>query len=329
MPRAIEQPLLAADADVEGGSFALTLQDLFSATVTVPVRADMTVLQLKESLQEKKGESVEYLDSLLLLFKGQPLHDDATLGSSGLSSSTIVSLSQQDAAKGRAQRRERGERALAAQRAAEASAAAEQADRRRTAELRQDLDARACRCARSMVTSTLMMVGGITMQIGWWTLYSDICTDLAVGGGAAVLLGACVFDCCFRHSDLYMDDDERPLTPEERQRENARRAARGETELKRNYKKGEDRHGFHGLVFIFLPISAGLGTWACASWCPPATREFPGYESGAPSWGERWSACGLWTVLCALASALFLCVGVGIARDDNHRLALEGGQGSE
>ena len=55
--------------------------------------------------------ALDYLDAHVLLHNGEPLDDDSTVGSHGLSRETIVGISNQDVAKGRERRRERAERA--------------------------------------------------------------------------------------------------------------------------------------------------------------------------------------------------------------------------
>lgn len=66
------------------------------------------IARLEEQVREV--ESVEFLDAALLLYDGQPLDDDSTVGSHGLSRTTTVTLSNQDARKGRARREERADR---------------------------------------------------------------------------------------------------------------------------------------------------------------------------------------------------------------------------
>ena len=44
--------------------------------------------------QVREVESVEFLDAAVLLFDGQPLDDERTVGSHGLSRTTTVTLSQ-------------------------------------------------------------------------------------------------------------------------------------------------------------------------------------------------------------------------------------------
>eukprot|EP01045_Picozoa_sp_COSAG04_P015137 COSAG04_NODE_1177_length_7916_cov_13.807599_6_plen_730_part_00 len=63
--------------------------------------------------QVREVESVEFLDAAVLLFDGQPLDDERTVDSHGLSRTTTVTLSMtQDPELGRARREERVERAL-------------------------------------------------------------------------------------------------------------------------------------------------------------------------------------------------------------------------
>ena len=52
-----------------------------------------------------------HLDAFVLLHNGDPMDDDSTVSSHGLSRETIVGISNQDVAKGRERRRERAERA--------------------------------------------------------------------------------------------------------------------------------------------------------------------------------------------------------------------------
>ena len=141
----MEESLLGAAAPPPGGMelaetgpFTLTLKDIFTNTHTVRVSRETKVFEVKELLRAAKNEAVEYVDAMALLYDGQPLDDDSTVGSHGLTRTTIVTLSMtQDPELGRAMRRERGERALAAAEAerarAEEEAAAEVAERARAA----------------------------------------------------------------------------------------------------------------------------------------------------------------------------------------------------
>ena len=89
------------------------------------------MFEVKELLRAAKSESIDYVDGLVLLYSGQPLGDETTVGSHMLSRETTVMMSNQDVAKGRAARMERGERALQESLAAEAAenaAVAEGAD---------------------------------------------------------------------------------------------------------------------------------------------------------------------------------------------------------
>ena len=107
MPRS-EQPELVA----HGEPFPLTLQDMFTRRFVVEVTPRTRVFEVKELVRLQKAEPVESVDTMLLLFDTQPLDDDTTVGSHGLSAETTVTLSNQNPAKGREQRRLRGERAL-------------------------------------------------------------------------------------------------------------------------------------------------------------------------------------------------------------------------
>ena len=69
-------------------------------------RASWSQLQPMTSVR-----ALDYLDAHVLLHNGEPLDDDSTVGSHGLSRETIVGISNQDVAKGRERRRERAERA--------------------------------------------------------------------------------------------------------------------------------------------------------------------------------------------------------------------------
>ena len=95
-----------------GEPFPLTLQDMFTRRFVVEVTPRTRVFEVKELVRLQKAEPVESVDTMLLLFDTQPLDDDTTVGSHGLSAETTVTLSNQNPAKGREQRRLRGERAL-------------------------------------------------------------------------------------------------------------------------------------------------------------------------------------------------------------------------
>eukprot|EP01045_Picozoa_sp_COSAG04_P024342 COSAG04_NODE_3024_length_3267_cov_2.198548_4_plen_450_part_00 len=71
-----------------------------------------------------RRSSIDYLDALVLLYNGEALDDDGTVGSHGLSRETVVGLSMQDPAKGRQRRRERLREARAAERKAKLKKAA-------------------------------------------------------------------------------------------------------------------------------------------------------------------------------------------------------------
>ena len=144
MPRAMEQSLLGGAAmrsagqsrpvspqrvnNIEAmmdGRFVLSLHTLFGDIVNVQASADTKVYMVKEDVRKQKGEPIEFVDGLRLLYKKQPLEDERTLGSYDISDGEVVMMSQQDPAKGRAERQARGERALlAAQRLAAEEAAA-------------------------------------------------------------------------------------------------------------------------------------------------------------------------------------------------------------
>ena len=115
----------------ETGPFILRLRDMFGNDSTVQVCPDTTIIELKEQLRVEKGEPVEFIDSLRLLYSGQPLEDDATVGSYALSRKTTVSLSNQNPETGRRQRieRERVERERVEQELQAAQAAAEERKR--------------------------------------------------------------------------------------------------------------------------------------------------------------------------------------------------------
>ena len=99
-----------------GPPFTLTLKDMFGKMHTVQVSAGTKVFEVKERLRAAKGESVEYVDAMALLYNQGTLEDDSTVGSHGLTESTTVTLSMsQDPERGRAMRRERGEREASAE----------------------------------------------------------------------------------------------------------------------------------------------------------------------------------------------------------------------
>ena len=90
------------------------------------VAATKEIARLDE--QAREAGSLEYVDAMALLFSGQPLDDDSTVGSHELARSTIVMLSMtQDPELGRARRQERSERARAAEEAARREAWAKKA----------------------------------------------------------------------------------------------------------------------------------------------------------------------------------------------------------
>ena len=69
-----------------------------------------------------RSTTLDYHDAHVLLHNGEPLDDDSTVGSHGLSRETIVGISNQDVAKGWERRRERAERARRESLAAEREA---------------------------------------------------------------------------------------------------------------------------------------------------------------------------------------------------------------
>ena len=84
---------------------------MFTNTHTVQVTPETKVFEVKELLRAAKGESVEYVDAMALLYNQGTLEDASTVGSHGLTESTTVTLSMsQDPERGRAMRRKRGER---------------------------------------------------------------------------------------------------------------------------------------------------------------------------------------------------------------------------
>ena len=102
-----------------GPPFTLTLKDMFGKMHTVQVSAGTKVFEVKERLRAAKGESVEYVDAMALLYNQGTLEDDSTVASHGLTESTTVTLStSQDPERGRAMRRERGDGSAAEQRGA-------------------------------------------------------------------------------------------------------------------------------------------------------------------------------------------------------------------
>eukprot|EP01045_Picozoa_sp_COSAG04_P002279 COSAG04_NODE_81_length_27945_cov_46.142821_22_plen_773_part_00 len=84
--------------------------------------------------QARELDSLDFVDSVVLLYDQNPLDDETTVGSHGLSRETTVGISSQDVAKGRERRRERGERALRDSIAADQAAEEERAQAERRAE---------------------------------------------------------------------------------------------------------------------------------------------------------------------------------------------------
>ena len=105
-PMATQNPLAASADDPEAGTFPLSLRDVFMKTVVVDVTPETKMYEVKEAVRVAKGEEgVEYLDAMVLLYEHQPLDDDSTVASHGLSRETIVTLSAtSDVTKGRALR---------------------------------------------------------------------------------------------------------------------------------------------------------------------------------------------------------------------------------
>ena len=123
----VENPLAdeGPGSDIEqpdAGTFPLTVRDMFTNTHVVEVTPETRIFEVKELLRAEKDESMDYLDALVLLHNREPLDDEATVGSHGLSWETTVGISNQDPAKGRERRRERGKRAIDERLAAEARA---------------------------------------------------------------------------------------------------------------------------------------------------------------------------------------------------------------
>ena len=217
--------------------------------------------------QAREAGSVEYIDAMALLYNRQPLDDDTTVGSHGLTESTTVTLSMaQDPERGRAMRGERAERARREVEAAEA----EQRDAPRR---------------RAQRWALLMAVGAAVQQAGWWSLYRELGVGLGLLGGAVMLVGALGFDCgagaalvrCWWGADaghsLHWNCCCRGrYTAEERRKENERRrayqalvglrVAAGEGELPVSARKGCARFG---LWFVLLVVYGGLATRA--TWC--------------------------------------------------------------
>ena len=107
----VENPLAdeGPGSDIEqpdAGTFPLTVRDMFTNTHVVEVTPETRIFEVKELLRAEKDESMDYLDALVLLHNREPLDDEATVGSHGLSWETTVGISNQDPAKGR----ERGHR---------------------------------------------------------------------------------------------------------------------------------------------------------------------------------------------------------------------------
>ena len=81
----------------EVGPFPLTLKDMFTNTHTVRVGPETKVFEIKELLRAAKGEPVEYVDAMALLYNQDTLDDDSTVGSHGLTEGTTVTLSMAQA----------------------------------------------------------------------------------------------------------------------------------------------------------------------------------------------------------------------------------------
>ena len=92
---ATENPLAASADDPEAGTFPLSLRDVFMKTVVVDVTPETKMYEVKEAVRVAKGEEgMEYLDAMVLLYEHQPLDDDSTVASHGLSRETIVTPSK-------------------------------------------------------------------------------------------------------------------------------------------------------------------------------------------------------------------------------------------
>jgi len=85
-------------------------------------RLEEQARELESTALDLSVRALDYLDAHVLLHNGEPLDDDSTVGSHGLSRETIVGISNQDVAKGRERRRERAERARRESLAAEREA---------------------------------------------------------------------------------------------------------------------------------------------------------------------------------------------------------------
>ena len=149
--------------------------------------------------QAAEAGSVEYVDAMALLYNQDTLDDDSTVGSHGLTESTTVTLSMaQDPERGRAMRRERGERALREaeeqqRRAVEEREAEEERERREREQ--READARAAAPRKAKRWALLLFGGAAVQQVGLLSLYSDLGLQCAQLGGASMLVGALGFDC--------------------------------------------------------------------------------------------------------------------------------------
>ena len=85
-------------------------------------RLEEQTRELESTALDPSVRALDYLDAFVLLHNGDPMDDDSTVSSHGLSRETIVGISNQDVAKGRERRRERAERARRESLAAEREA---------------------------------------------------------------------------------------------------------------------------------------------------------------------------------------------------------------
>ena len=90
--------------------------------IDVIARLEEQTRELESTALDPSVRALDYLDAFVLLHNGDPLDDDSTVSSHGLSRETIVGISNQDVAKGRERRRERAERARRESLAAEREA---------------------------------------------------------------------------------------------------------------------------------------------------------------------------------------------------------------
>ena len=177
MARRLGQGLLAgSDAEPgielverEGQPWPLTLRDMFGATVVVQATNGTTVREAKELVRIAKSESAEYLDAAVLLYNQQPLADDTTVGSHGLTRETTVTLSTQDPTRGRARREIRETEA-----ALEADAALARAQRVAT--------------RKKLAAASLLLLAVALLQL-YWTTAASKCAE-GMGSHGVVRFGA-------------------------------------------------------------------------------------------------------------------------------------------